>query len=227
MRNAETSARLFHSRVPGMRGKQGVRARTSQPASPATRPGKGQTHGTPLTCPSAPLFIPGTCPHPCPSRLRSRKVLHFQEGPSLQSGAGQGSLIKQPLKQASLCPICLAEQRRLLELIQHPGNNPDLYPPLQGISSPQFKYKQTDCTKCPSSDGMHPAHRSPMSPQFWAKGSTNATTGGCGPAVLSHHHTSAPCPLLLHPERCLAIQHPPCFNLASAAGEHLLSSGAH
>lgn len=90
---------------------EGVRARTSQPASPATRPGKGQTHGTPLTCPSAPLFIPGTCPHPCPSRRRSRKVLHFQEGPSLQSGAGQGSLIKQPLKQASLCPICLAEQK--------------------------------------------------------------------------------------------------------------------
>lgn len=164
--------------------------------------------------------------------LPGRAVLAERSGAEVR--LAQGSLIKQPLKQASLFPICLAERKEPSGATPAPqGTIPDLYPPLtaplQGISSPQFKHKQTDCTKAPQphSDGMHPAHLSPLSPQLWAKGSTNATSSGCEPAVFGHHHSSAPCPSLLHKGRCVAIQHPSCWNLASAAREHLLISGAH
>lgn len=74
--------------VPGMRRRQGGRARTSFTASIRRyKARKGTDPWDPLDLSQCLSVHP--CPHPCPGRLCSRKVLHFQEGPSLQSGAGQ------------------------------------------------------------------------------------------------------------------------------------------
>lgn len=60
----------------------------------------------------------------------------------------------RPLKQASLCPICLVERKEPPGAAPAPQETiPSLYPPppaapLQGISFPCLKYKQTNSTKC-------------------------------------------------------------------------------
>lgn len=73
-----------------------------------------------------------------------------------------GTLIRQwgeeeggqpPLKRVSLCPICLAERKEPPGAAPAPQETiPGLYPPpaapLQGISFPWLKYKQTNSTKC-------------------------------------------------------------------------------
>lgn len=71
--------------------------------------------------------------------------------PIRQWGEEEGE--QPPLKQASLCPICLAERKEPPGAAPAPQETiPGLYPPpaapLQGISFPWLKYKQTNSTKC-------------------------------------------------------------------------------
>lgn len=99
---------------------------------------------------------------------------------------------------------------------------PSLYPPLadplQGISFPWLKYKQTNSMKCwarilPHSDRMYPASpeppRSPAPSSSGPKAAPAASPGGCAPTGFGH----CAAPLLpalccCIPGRCLARDRP-------------------
>lgn len=123
-------------------------------------------------------------------------------------------LIRQPLKQVSLRPICLAERKEPPGAVPaSQGTIPGLYTPLQGISSPRLKHKQTNSKKC-------------LAPSFLA------ATGRIQPAV--PQGIRPPLPLCSLPfaaasqedagHQGLTLQTPPHFGTVPAAGEPCLTS---
>lgn len=217
---SHTQTRAWHSLV-CIQEKQGVRGSTSLFSSCYQAGGKW-THGTPLlsTWPipaplcASPACVPVTAGSaPCSPWCWERAAL---PGRGISVAAEQdrgalslGTLIRQwgeeegkqpPLKQASLCPICLAERKEPPGAAPAPQETiPSLYPPpaapLQGISFPWLKYKQTNSTKCsapilPCRGRIHPANLkptwSPAPSSSGSKAAPVASAGGRAPTGFSH-----------------------------------------
>lgn len=108
----------------------------------------------------------------------------------------EGGGKQPPLKQALLCPICLVEWKEppgaapaSQETI--PGLYPPLAAPLQGISFPQLKYKQTNSTTCsawilPRRDRAHPASPELTGSPASSSSGPKAATGSCAPMGFGH-----------------------------------------
>lgn len=189
--------KLCHSLCPKGGKKPGFGGQDTTGSIPCALVGKGTDPWDPLlhTCPvPVPLCTSlARVPVPVPLGLaRGRAELPGRGVPG-EGRAGQRCawLIRQPLKQVSLRPICLAERKEPPGAVPaSQGTIPGLYTPLQGISSPRLKHKQTNSKKC-------------LAP------SSLAATGRIQPTVprgFGHHCPSAPCPLLLHPRKMLGTR---------------------